>query len=157
MLTQPGHALANDALELLLVIEDHSWQPEALRVYARARLRERQNRQSEAAADWRWLALNVSGELLEDSLLAQAQLREGDGSLDEAMTLYQRLAADFPEGRHGLEAGLGQARILESRGRRTAALKVYETNLLRYPEDSQAPQVRLEIQRLRAQIARTRG
>ena len=157
LLTQPQHALANDALELLLVIEDHRWQPEALRVHARARLRERQNRHREAAADWRWLAQHVSGELLEDSLLAQAQLREDDGSLDEAMTLYLQLAADFPEGRHGLEAGLGQARILESRGRRTAALKVYETSLLRYPEDAHAPQVRLEIQRLRAQIASPRG
>jgi len=155
---QPRHSLANDALALLLIVEDHKWQPEALAMFARARLRERQNRLDEAAAAWQWLDENGSDELSELSLLTRAQLREAEGLRQRALTLYELQASRFPEGRHALDARLGRARILARVGEDEQALKAYEASLLHFPDDARAPQMRLRIQELREQnLERGRG
>ena len=149
-LLDPGADLANDALRLLLLIEDHSREPEALSMFARARLRERQRRPDEAAAAWSWLAANASDPLRENSLLAQARLRERETPA-EALALYEEMLASFPQGRAVLAAQLGRARVLEQVGRGPEALRVYETVLLQFPADPAAPQIRLDVQRLRRQ------
>lgn len=153
---QPHHQSANDALVLLLLVEDHQWQPEALAMFARAQLRERQARLGEAAAAWQWLDERSSDELQEQSLLARAKLRESEGMLPRALTLYEGMASRFPEGRHALEARLGRARILALQGQTAEALKAYEASLLRFPDDARAPQVRLHIQKLREQVPEER-
>lgn len=149
---QPHHQTANDALALLLLVEEHQWQPEALAMFARARLRERQARPREATAAWQWLDENGSDELREQSLLTRAKLREKEGMLPRALTLYELMASRFPEGRRGLDARLGRARILARQGQTAEALKAYEASLLRFADDARAPQVRLRIQELREQI-----
>ena len=154
---QPHHESANDALALLLVVEDHQWQPEALAMFALARLRERQDRPDEAAAAWQWLEESGSDELREQSLLTRAQLRETKGMRQRALTLYELMAARYPEGRHALEGRLGRARILAQEGQTAQALKAYEASLLHFPDDARAPQVRLRIQELRAQTPEGRG
>ena len=149
---QPRHASANDALALLLIVEDHQWQPEALAMFALARLRERQVRPAEAAVAWQWLENNGSDELREQSLLTRAKLREREMMLQGARTLYELMASRFPEGRHALEARLGRARLLARQGQAAEALKAYEASLLHFPDDARAPRVRLRIQELREQI-----
>ncbi len=146
--TDPGSNVANDGLQLLLLIEEHQAEHQALSTFARAQLLERQRRREEANVAWDWLSANASVELSERSLLARAQLREKQ-SPDEALRLYDSMLTSFPHGHLVLPAHLGRARMLEQGGHVGEALKAYETALLRFPADPAAPRVRLDIQRLR--------
>ena len=144
----PGHSFANDALALLAVCEEYAASG-GLADLSRAQLLERQG-QSEAA-DAHWTALEDSAEpsLVEWSLLIRAELRVQQNRLDEAMTLYQRQIARFPQGEHIVAAHLGLAALYERQGAIEQALKTYETALLQHPHDARAPEARLHIERLR--------
>ena len=141
----PSHAFANDALALLAVCEEYA-ASDVLADLSRAQLLERQG-QSEAA-DEHWAALE-EGALAEWSLLIRAELRTQQGRLDEAMTLYQRQIARFPQGEHIVAAHLGLAALYERQGAIDQALKTCETALLQHPHDARAPEARLHIERLR--------
>ena len=144
----PGHVLANDVLALLAVCEEYA-AADALADLSRAQLLERQG-QSEAA-DEHWAALEESTDpgLAEWSLLIRAELRAQQDRLDEAMTLYQRQIARFPQGEHIVAAHLGLAALYERQGAIEQALKTCETALLQHPHDARAPEARLHIERLR--------
>ena len=144
----PGHSFANDALALLAVCEEYAAST-ALADLSRAQLLERQ-RQSEAA-DVHWAALEEGADpsLAEWSLLLRAELRAQQDRLDEAITLYQRQIARFPQGEHIVAAHLGLAALYERQGAVEQALKTYETALLQHPHDARAPEARLHIERLR--------
>ena len=144
----PGHALANDALALLAVCEEYAASAGHADL-SRAQLLERQG-QSEAA-DSLWAALEDRAEpgLVEWSLFIRAELRSQQGRLDEAMALYQRQIARFPQGEHIVAAHLGLAALYERQGAVEQALKTCETALLQHPHDARAPEARLRIERLR--------
>ena len=141
----PSHAFANDALALLAICEEYA-ASDGLADLSRAQLLERQG-QSEAA-DEHWAALE-EGALAEWSLLIRAELRTQQGRLDEAMTLYQRQIARFPQGEHIVAAHLGLAALYERQGAIDQALKTCETALLQHPHDARAPEARLHIERFR--------
>ena len=144
----PGHVLANDVLALLAVCEEYA-AADGLADLSRAQLLERQG-QSEAA-DEHWAALEESTDpgLAEWSLLIRAELRAQQGRSDEAMALYQRQIAHFPQGEHIVAAHLGLAALYERQGAIEQALKTCETALLQHPHDARAPEARLHIERLR--------
>ena len=144
----PGHVLANDVLALLAVCEEYATSA-GLADLSRAQLLERQG-QSEAA-DAHWAALEEGADLglAEWSLLIRAELRAQQDRLDEAMALYQRQIARFPQGEHIVAAHLGLAALYERQGAIEQARKTYETALLQHPHDARAPEVRLHIERLR--------
>lgn len=144
----PGHALANDVLALLAVCEEYA-ASEGRADLSRAQLLERQG-QSEAA-DAHWAALEECADLglVEWSLLVRAKLRTQQNRLDEAMALYQRQIARFPQGEHVVAAHLGLAALYERQGAIAQALKTCETALLQHPHDARAPEVRLRVARLR--------
>ena len=146
--TDPGHDLANDVLALLAVCEEYAASA-GLADLSRAQLLERQG-QSEAA-DSLWVALEDGADpgLAEWSLLIRAELRAQQDHLDEAMALYQRQIARFPQGEHIVAAHLGLAALYERQGAIEQALKTYETTLLQHPHDARAPEARLHIERLR--------
>lgn len=154
--TDPGSRAANDALQLLLLIERHQSEHEGLSMLARAQLLDRQRQRKEANSPWEWLRAHASSELDERSLLLRAQLREED-SPGEALSLYEHMLASFPTGHLLLPAHLGRARMLERTGHAPEALKAYETALLQFPEDPAAPRLRLDIQRLRRTLRSTSG
>ena len=141
----PSHVLANDALALLAVCEEYAASA-GLADLSRAQLLERQG-QSEAA-DEHWATLE-EGALAEWSLLNRAELRTRQDRLDEAMSLYQRQIARFPQGEHIVAAHLGLAALYERQGAIEQALKTCETALLQHPHDARAPEVRLRVERLR--------
>ena len=142
----PSHVLANDVLALLAVCEEYAASA-GLADLSRAQLLERQG-QSEAA-DAHWAALEEDASLVEWSLLLRADLRAQQDRLDEAMILYQRQIAHFPQGEHIVAAHLGLAALYERQGAIEQALKTYETALLQHPHDARAPEARLHIERLR--------
>ena len=146
--TDPGHDLANDVLALLVVCEEYAASA-GLADLSRAQLLERQV-QSEAA-DSLWVALEDGADpgLAEWGLLIRAELRAQQDRLDEAMALYQRQIARFPQGEHIVAAHLGLAALYERQGAIEQALKTCETTLLQHPHDARAPEARLHIERLR--------
>ena len=151
----PSHPLANDALELLLLIDEFGAQPEALAVLARAHLRQLQDRSAEAAVDWRWLLAEAPPGLRTVARLQRALALE---TLDAegALALYEQLLAEPDiEARHGLSAALGQARLLERQGDTEAALRAYEQALLAAPVDPRTPAIRRQIERLRLHLGAT--
>jgi len=150
----PGSRAANDALQLLLLIESHQSEREGLSMLAGALLLERQLQRKEANSAWEWLRTDASVELGERSLLLRAQLREEDDP-GEALSLYETVLASFPGGHLLLPAHLGRGRMLELTGHVPEALKAYETALLQFPEDPATPRLRLDIQRLRRTLRPT--
>ena len=144
-----GHELANDALELILLLEAPQTRPEDLDVLARAQLRERQKRPGAAAPEWARLAANAPPPLRQFGLLARARIHEERRQPEVALDLYENLVMDDPQGLYALEAHMGRARLYEQQGKIDRALKIYETALLGFPDDVRVPAIRLHIQRLR--------
>ncbi|MDE2808228.1 MAG: tetratricopeptide repeat protein [Gemmatimonadota bacterium] len=144
----PSHVLANDVLALLAVCEEYA-AADDLADLSRAQLLERQGQS--AAADEHWAALEEGADpgLAEWSLLIRAELRAQQGRSDEAMALYQRQIARFPQGEHIVAAHLGLAALYERQGAIEQALKTCETALLQHPHDARAPEARLRIEQLR--------
>ena len=145
----PRHERANDALELLLLLEQFQPQAEALQRLARAQLRERQQRPRAAAGHWDWLEKHASPPLRQLSLLARARVLEERQKPAAALALYENLVENFPPDPYTLQAQLGRARLYEQQGRVDRALQTYESVLLSFPDDVRAPEIRLRIQRLR--------
>lgn len=140
------HDLANDALELQLLVDEFGDRGQGLAAYAGALLLERQGRSDEAEAAWEALAETGPEGLRARSLLRWARLcRQPDVSL----SLYERVVRTWPESPYGLDARLGRAALLERLRGPKQALPEYEAALLAHPESARAPQVRLEIERLR--------
>lgn len=144
----PGHALANDGLALLAVGEEFTTS-DGLADLSRAQLLERQGQSAAADAHWAALEARAAPGLAEWSLLLRAELRAQQGRLDEALALYQRQIARFPQGEHVVAAHLGLAALYEHQGAVEQALKACETALLQHPLDARAPEARRHIERLR--------
>ena len=144
----PSHVLANDVLALLAVCEEYA-ASDGLADLSRAQLLERQGQSEVADAHWTTLEEGADSGLAEWSLLIRAELRARQDRLDEAMALYQRQIARFPQGEHIVAAHLGLAALYERQGAIEQALKTCETALLQHPHDARAPEARLRIERLR--------
>lgn len=152
VLRHPAHPLANDALELLLLIDAHgtpgSITSNALVVLARARLHERQGRDDLARKDRAWLRTQAPLGLRHQSLLESAAHNEAE-DVALALQLYDEILASEPEARAAVGAALGRARMLEALGQPEAALRAYETAVLATPLDPRTPDARRHITRLR--------
>jgi len=146
--TEPQNPYTNDALELILLLDEHQDQPEALQTLARALLKVRQGRSNQAAEDWSWLEQHAPAQLHQYSLLAHAQLY-AQHTPKKALAIYQRLIERYQNGRYVLQAHLGCAVLYETQGDFAAALRFYRNALLRFPTAANAPEIRLHIQRLR--------
>jgi len=141
-----AHSLANDALELQLLVDEFSSDSQALATYASALLLERLDRREEAETAWQRFTEYGPDELRSRSLLRRAQL---SGRPHYSMNLYDEVLSQWPQSPQGLEAHLGRAALLERLGDVAAALTEVEGALLTFPASARAPELRLEIQRLR--------
>ena len=149
--------LANDALALLILVDDRENHPRPLEILARAQLFERQQRTEEAASAWHWLRLKAPLSLRPLGLLLQANHRIDAGDDGTASTLLDNLVASFPASPYALDAQLRLANIYLRDGQRARALKTFETAVLAFPQDARTPEIRLKIQRLRAEQNRSPG
>lgn len=148
VLRQPTHPLANDALGLLLLIDEYGSEGNALAVLARARLLERQGRTEDAVRDRQWLLTHAPAGLRHLSLLESAT-RQEEGAPTQALALYTQVINDQPDERHAVSAALGRARMLEAMGQPDEALRAYESMVLTAPLDPRSPDARRHITRLR--------
>ena len=140
---------ANDALQLLLRIEEHGSHAEALGMLARGQLRERQKRHAEAEKAWAWLETRSPLGLRQLSLLLQARIRASQQQPEKALEIYSRLTVTYPRSPYVLDAQMDLARIYLEQNEIDRALKIFETALLSSPGDARSPEIRLQIQRLR--------
>ena len=145
---QPGHELANDALEIVTLIEAQRGNERELALYATSILYQHQGRHAEAAGVRRELHGAPKG-IEARAMLDQARACEARARPDSALAGYAEVAASFPGRREALTALILRARLLEKQGRPLEALRTWESALLGFPGDPRAPQIRLEIQRLR--------
>jgi len=146
MARHPAHELANDALELQLLVDEFGDRDEAVAAYARALLLERRGLIDEAAESWEWLTEHGPDDLRARSLLRRARF---SGRPHFSLTLFDQVLAAWPDTPFALQARLGRAGILERLGDPHKALTECESALLAFPESARAPQIRLDIQRLR--------
>lgn len=141
--------LANDALQLLLRIEQHKGQAEALGMLARAQLRERQKRPAEAADAWAWLETSAPKVLRQLSMLVHARIRAARQQPEVALDLYARMISTYPQSPYILDAQIDRARIYLEQNQVGHALEIFETALMSFPENARIPEIRLQVQRLR--------
>ncbi len=149
--------LANDALQLLLLIEDHQTSPKALEVLARAQLLERQQCIDEAADEWLWLQRDGPMKLRPLSLLLHANHRIEDGDDITAVALLQRLVDSRRDSPYAIDAYVQLAGIYLRDGQSLRALKTFESAVLAFPHDGRTPEIRLQIERLRTAQERSPG
>nr|WP_042296097.1 tetratricopeptide repeat protein [Nonlabens ulvanivorans] len=94
--------IANDAMELSLTISDHSLEDTtfvALKAFAKADLKQYQNKRLEAISLYDQLLQNHKGDPIEDeALLNQASLYEIEGNLEAAKNNYQTIIDNFADG-----------------------------------------------------------
>ena len=148
--------LANDALQLLLRIEEYKYHAEALGMLAQAQLRERQKRPAEAEEAWVWLETRAPLGLRQLSLLVRARIRAAQEQPEVALELYAQLVGNYPQSPYFMDAQMDRARIYLEQNQVDRALKILETALLSFPGDARIPEVRLQIQRLR-RLPKERG
>ena len=77
--TDPGSAAANDALDLLLLLERYRNREDLLKLFAQAQLLERRGQRQQAQAQWTQLAERAPNYLQRRSLLERARIRGGGG------------------------------------------------------------------------------
>ncbi|MFT6096580.1 MAG: tetratricopeptide (TPR) repeat protein [Nonlabens sp.] len=94
--------IANDAMELSLTIADHSIEDTtfvALKAFAKAELKQYQNKRSEAITLYSQLLLDHKGDPIEDeALLKQAYLYEVEGRMEQARDNYQLIIDNYGDG-----------------------------------------------------------
>jgi tetratricopeptide (TPR) repeat protein len=94
--------IANDAMELSLTIADHSIEDTtfvALKAFAKAELKQYQNKRAEAISLYDQLLLDHKGDPIEDeALLNQAQLYEVEGRWEKARDNYQVIIDNYGDG-----------------------------------------------------------
>lgn len=109
--------IANDALELLLVIRDNTVDDSlqtALKKYARADLLSYQNKSDDAIALYDEILDQHKGEKIEDeALLAQARLLENKGDYEKAKKNYQTIIEYYRDGVLADDAYYRLARLYE--------------------------------------------
>ncbi len=145
----PGHALANDALELLWLCDTLGNQAEATERYTAALLADRQGRTEQAKLDWQWLEANASPQVRQMALFHRARTHLEQADPATARELFSRLVEEHPRSPYRVPAQLAVAALLEQADDTAAALKELENALLTAPEPAHAPEIRLSIQRLR--------
>ena len=144
--------VANDAIALNLLLSEHAGpDSSALRVYARARLLQRQQRPEPAlAAADSLLARYPAHSLADDAHFLRAELLRALGRADEALAVLGAFPARFPDS-HLTDRSLFVAAEIHERdlGDVSLAITGYLDLIARYPGSLLAPEARARIRRLR--------
>lgn len=153
----PGHRLANDALELIWVCDILRNQKDTARRYAAALLAERQGRFEQAQEHWEWLDANAESQVRAMALFQRARARVAAQEPGLARRLLRRLIEEQPGSLYRVPAQMLVAATLAEKGQAAAALQELEGALLAGPEHPRAPEIRLAIQRLRDKQKKSQG
>ncbi len=148
----PGSNITNDALDLLLFIQENlKADSVALTQYAQAELLHQQHKLSESLAAAEEIRKKyASTPLIDETLMNIGDLFTEMGRYPEAVAAYDSLAADFPESIVLDRALLKIARIHERGLHDTAkAIEAYQQLLVKYPTSIYCSEARKQIRVLR--------
>lgn len=143
---------ANDALSLLHFIkENRNGFEDALKVYARAGLLQRQRKFTEAIAMLGSLSTSFpDAPLVDDALILEAELLITLGKYHDAVITYRSLITDYPKSILRDRAQFGVAEVYQRHLRDKAkAIQAYEELLAAYPNSLLADEARKRIRMLR--------
>jgi tetratricopeptide (TPR) repeat protein len=146
--------IANDAMELSLLIADHSLVDTtfvALKAFAKAELKQYQGKRDEAITLYKQLLLDHKGDDIEDeALLNLAKLYELEGNVEKAREQYQLLIDNYANGILADDAfynlGLLYEHVLNNP---TAAQGLYERIIYEHADSIHFVDARRRFRRLR--------
>jgi tetratricopeptide (TPR) repeat protein len=146
--------IANDAMELSLLIADHSLADTtyvALKAFAKADLKQYQGKREEAITGYKQLLLNHKGDDIEDeALLNLAILYELEGNAEKAREQYQVIIDNYADGILADDAfynlGLLNENILNNP---VAAQALYERIIYEHADSIHFVDARRRFRRLR--------
>ncbi|MGB5983457.1 MAG: tetratricopeptide repeat protein [Nonlabens sp.] len=146
--------IANDAMELSLVIADHSIEDTtfvALKAFAKADLLQYQNKRKEAIEAYRLVLENHKGDPIEDeALLKIANLQVLEGNFDIAASNYQAIIDNYGDGILADDAYYLLARLYEDRLVQPEKAKVlYEAIIFNHADSIHLVDARRRFRRLR--------
>ncbi|MFD0861140.1 tetratricopeptide repeat protein [Sungkyunkwania multivorans] len=146
--------IANDALELKLLISDNAFQDStltALKIYAKADLLAYQKRNKEAIALLDEILQNHKGEKIEDeALLKQGKLLEKSGDFDKARLNYQKIVEFYPTDILADDAHFALAELFVNHlGEPEKAMPHYEKIIFDHPDSIFFVEARKKYRRLR--------
>lgn len=146
--------IANDALQLKLLISDNSLQDSlktALKLYAKADLLALQKKTDQAIAVLDEILANHKGESIEDeALFKQAQLFENQSKYDLAQSNYLKILEYFNGDILSDDALFHLAKLYEGElGEPNKALELYERILLGHPDSIFYVEARKNYRKLR--------
>jgi len=146
--------IANDAMELSLVISDHSIEDTtfvALKAFAKADLLQYQNKRKKAIEAYKLVLENHKGDPIEDeALLKMANLQVLEGDFDLAASNYQIIIDNYGDGILADEALYLLARLYEDRLMLPEKAKVlYEAIIFNHADSIHLVDARRRFRRLR--------
>lgn len=146
--------IANDALQLSLVISDNNWVDStqiALKKYARADLLAYQKKNGEAIEALQDLLDNHKGSQIEDeALFLQAQLFQSQNKYEEALWNYQKLLEFYPYGIWTDDTLFQRGLLYETKlNRPEKAMQSFETLIYEHQDSYFFPLARKRFRRLR--------
>jgi len=144
-----SHHILNDGLNLRLFIQNYRYPEDALRVYARSIMYQKQHRPDTALA-----ALDsLKNGWPDHALMPEILYRKGSILLDQkedaaALEMFRRLQSEYPGYLKADRALEKAAWIYEQRGDRRRAVETYEKILLDYPGSVLADDIRQRLARM---------
>ncbi|SCY42303.1 Tetratricopeptide repeat-containing protein [Nonlabens sp. Hel1_33_55] len=152
--------IANDAMELSLTISDHSLYDTtfvALKAFAKAELKQYQNKNQEALSLYQSLLLDHKGDDIEDeALLQQASLFELERNWQKAQENYNSIISNFSDGILADDAYYRLGLLLEEQlGLPEEAQKIYEKVIYNHADSIFFIDARRRYRRLRGDFEPT--
>jgi len=152
--------IANDAMELSLTISDHSLYDTtyvALKAFAKAELKQYQNKRTEAIALFDALLQDHKGDPIEDeALLKQAELFELESQYTKAQKNYQAIIDNYGDGILIDDALYGLGLLLENQLQQPEeAQKVYEKIIYNHADSIYFIDARRRYRKLRGDFQTT--
>jgi tetratricopeptide (TPR) repeat protein len=152
--------IANDAMELSLTISDHSLYDTtyvALKAFAKAELKQYQNKRIEAIALYDALLLDHKGDPIEDeALLNQAKLFELEADYYKAEKNYQKIITEYGAGILADDALYGLGMLYETKLNQTEEAKnLYEKIIYNHADSIYFIDARRRFRKLRGDFETT--
>lgn len=152
--TATSELIANDALDLSLLIQEHNdneANSSALKNYARAELLILQNKLPAATMTLDSISKNYPGHSLQDEILmATYKIDMSQKLYNDAALKLQKIIASYPDGIWGDDALFHLAQLKENQlNDKEEAMKLYQQLILKYPGSFYVPESRKEFRKLR--------
>ena len=159
-LEYPGGEMVNDALELIVLIEENAGIEEGnLKAFARAELLRLQWKEDGAMeVHQKLIQKHPTSNLADDAFLMVGDIKSDAGDYFSAIETYRKLSLEYPQSRLSEHARVRIGRIFEENLNDTQrAAREYEMFLVDYPDSLLSGEVRIRLRSLRERLKALEG